>query len=172
MSTVVSTINTGYINTPGGGAYALATMGVHSSTQLRQRTSTHLQSDGDALGERAGREDDVHLRRDARADDEAVGADVVRLLADAADHGEVARQVGRQDARRATLLRRALSRLYTPAPTASSTHLFFRGGGEFSPIPPPQKKLQYPPNCCQIVCSKSFFSARTMNYKYIVETFF
>ena len=47
---------------------------------------------------------------------------------------------------------------------------FFLGGGEF-----PSPKQTYnvlPPNGCQIVCSKSFFSAGAKNYKYVTETFF
>jgi len=48
--------------------------------------------------------------------------------------------------------------------------IFFGGGG----IPPPQKNLVSPtsPNGWQIVCSKSLFSAGTMNCQYITETFF
>ena len=43
---------------------------------------------------------------------------------------------------------------------------FFLGGGNFA------KKFTIPSNGCQIVCSKSFFSARAANYKYMTVTFF
>ena len=34
----------------------------------------------------------------------------------------------------------------------------------------PHKKTYNPPNGCHIVCSKSFFSAGIVNYKYITES--
>jgi len=66
--------------------------------------SAYLQADRYALGERSRWKDDLYLWSDRGADDESVGADVVRLLADATDDGEVARQIGREDARHSTII--------------------------------------------------------------------
>jgi len=46
----------------------------------------------------------------------------------------------------------------------------FVGGANFPP-PSPNKTYIFPPNGCQM-CALNFFSARTMSYKYVTETFF
>jgi len=52
--------------------------------------------------------------------------------------------------------------------TADERQCLFQAFLEGNPSP---KKLPVPPYRCQIVYSKCFFSAGTMNYKYITKTF-
>jgi len=88
------------------------------------RVSAYLQADRYALGERSRWKDDMYLWSDRGADDESVGADVVRLLADSTDDGEVARQIGGQDARHSTIIQLIGALHLCTHPCSTYSHLF------------------------------------------------